>query len=61
MTKDEVMKRLQDMLWKTQSSQGEVAADCEALRVALEAVDLHDDHVGIYSLPTSRGSSDAQG
>jgi len=54
MTKDEVMRRMQDFLWKTQAEQGEDSADCEALRIAIEAIDLHDDHVGIFSLPGTR-------
>ena len=54
MTKDEVMRRVQDILWDRQGSLGEDHPDCEALRLAISAVDLHDDHLGIFTLDDSR-------
>lgn len=59
MTKDEVMRRVQDILWDKQGALGEDHRDCEALRLAISAVDLHDDHLGIFELDNSRLEQDS--
>lgn len=48
--KDEVMKRLQDIIWKMSSTpEGEQSRDTEALRVALACVDNTEDRYHAFA------------